>query len=657
MGNKILLLGNPNVGKSSLFNLLTGTRQKTGNYDGVTVEKKEGRFESHRIIDLPGLSSVWSEGLDERVSIQRLLNFDERVDRIIFVADGTNLQHTLVLFSQLADLQLPMVMAINFKDELLSKGISIDIQQLQNKIACPVVLLNGRTGEGLETLKGIIQNKEFATPNAFIRTKYEAVQGDVFVNEYAGNIQKYYDSDVALADPIVLEDIETRDRQLKNFLTTIVSKSNNEPANLLTDRLDKILLHPIYGSLIFLAILFLIFQALFNLSAYPMDLIDALFGNLSAWVSGALGEGWLSSLLSDGVIAGIGGIVIFIPQIAILFILMGALESTGYMARIAYLSDRWLKGFGLSGSSVIPLMSGIACAIPAVMAAKRIRNEKERFVAMLVVPFMTCNARLPVYTILIAMIFPEDHFFYIFNFKGLALLAMYLIGTFTALFAAWVMTKLNQSESSNLWIMELPRYRWPHWKNVFLDTLNKTKIFVFSAGKIILILSVVLWGLASFSPRSEDFIEKQIASQPELTDASSVRLEYSYAGYLGKFIEPAIAPLGYDWKIGIALLSSFAAREVFVGTIAIIYSLGEEAEEQTIIEKLRSEWNTETKQPRYNLATCVSLLLFYAFAMQCISTLAIVRREMGGWKWPMIQFVGMTALAYISALVAYQLLS
>ena len=656
MRNRILLVGNPNVGKSSLFNLLTGIRQKTANYDGVTVEKKEGHFQNHEVVDLPGLSSLWSDGLDERISIQQILQLKAAEDQVIFVADGTKLQHTLLLFSQLADLQLPMIMAINFKDELSSQGIDINIKNLQSKIACPVVLLNSRTGEGLDDLKTMIKQQQFSIPNAFIRTKYETVQEDVFTNQYASNIQKYYDRDVLVEEPLVLNDIESRNKQLRPFLNDIVSKNAAHPENVLTDKLDAILLHPIYGSILFILILFLVFQALFSLSAYPMDWIDQSIGSLSAWVNNSMGESWVADLLANGLIPGIGGIVIFVPQIAILFILMGILESTGYLSRIAYLSDKWLKSFGLSGSSIIPLMSGVACAIPAIMSAKRIRNEKERFIAMLVTPFMTCSARLPVYTILIAMIVPEDSYFYIFNLKGLILLFMYLLGTFTALFSAWLIAKLSKTKQTGIWIMELPSYRLPHWKNIFLDTLNKTKAFVFSAGKIILVFSLILWALASYSPKSETFIEQQISLKANTVEEASVRLEYSYAGYMGKFIEPAIAPLGYDWKIGIALLSSFAAREVFVGTIATIYSIGTD-EESTIIERLENEKDPVTNERRYNLATCISLLLFYAFAMQCMSTLAIVKREMDGWKWPVIQFFAMTGLAYFASFIAYQLLA
>ncbi|MFT5168929.1 MAG: ferrous iron transport protein B, partial [Saprospiraceae bacterium] len=367
---------------------------------------------------------------------------------------------------------------------------------------------------------------------------------------------------------------------------------------------------------------------------------------------------WLGDLLGNGLIPGLGGIIIFIPQIAILFILMGILESTGYLSRIAYLSDKWLKKFGLSGNSVIPLMSGVACSIPAIMSAKRITNERERLAAILVTPFMTCSARLPVYTILIALIFPEDSFLWIFNIKGLALLFMYLLGTFTALFAAWLIAKFSKEDLKSIWIMELPRYRLPHWNNVFFDTLNKTKAFVFGAGKIILLFSLILWVLSTNSPKTEAFLEQQIQNAALASsfsgDEASIRLEYSYAGYMGKFIEPVIRPLGYDWKIGIALISSFAAREVFVGTISTIYSIGT-AEEGTIIEHLKSEKNPVTQESRFNLATCISLLLFYAFAMQCMSTLAIVKRETGGWKWPTIQFFAMMALAYFAAFIAYQL--
>ena len=654
MSKTILLAGNPNVGKSSLFNLLTGLKQHTGNYEGVTVEKKTGRYQDYSIIDLPGLKSLWAATIDEQISARAILQGKDTSQPIIFVVSGTKLEEELLLFTQIADLQIPMILVINFKDELAANNITIDTDLLSGRLNCPVLLCNSRNGDGLEDIKETIHNNNFAIPTAFARSHYDDFSNGNYGNAYEPLVRAWVGDPADTKPDLAIRDLEKRYLVIGQLLTDTMEIPALVEQQERSDRLDKILLHPFFGTLIFLAILFVIFQSIFSFAAYPMDLIDGTF----AWISGKASNiqpTWLGDLLSNGLIPGLGGILIFIPQIAILFFFFGLLESTGYMTRISFLSDNVLKRFGLSGSSVVPIVSGLACAIPAIMSVRTVERERERLALIMAIPFMTCSARLPVYTILIALIFPDEYLFGIFSYKGLALFALYLLGTFSTLGAAWLISRWKEPSADPIWIMEMPLYRSPHWRRVFSDMFIKTKSFVVGAGKIILLFSLILWFLSAFSPHDQDFIDQKAAQQTEV-DASSVALEYSYAGYIGKTIEPIIAPLGYDWKIGIALLSSFAAREIFVGTLATIYSIGSE-EEGSVITRLKSEVKPGTNLPRFDIATCFSLLLFYAFALQCMSTVAIVRRETGSWKWPLIQFGAMLLVAYMSALAGYQLLS
>lgn len=655
MRKRVFLVGQPNVGKSSVFNQLTGIRQKTGNYSGVTVERKTGFLGKTQIIDLPGLKSVWSTSVDEQISVREIQQLDPEQDAVLFIADGVNLAQDLLLFSQVADLQIPILLVINYQDEVLKQQIQINVNELSKRTAVSVLMISARTNTGIQQLKTAIQSDQFKYPNSFIRGQYEnQSSNDTFQNTFSENIEQYHQNlGNAKYLSIVKKDYDLRQPLVDHLVEQTVQLPKDE--HVFTDKIDAVLLHPIWGTAVFLMLMLFIFQSIFSFSGVPMDWIDGFFGAASSWANETIQPAWLADIVGNAILPGLGGILIFIPQIAILFFLLGILESTGYMSRISYLSDRWLRRFGLSGSSVIPLLSGIACAIPAVMSARSITDERERLAAILVSPFMTCSARLPVYAVLIGLIFPEDAYLWIFNVKGLILLGLYLLGTITALLAAWAFTKWKSSTDTTLWMLDLPRYQMPNWSDIFKHAYLKTKAFVVGAGKIILAFSIVLWFIASFSPHTESFFQEEIAKQTEHSEAS-IRLEYSYAGYLGKTIEPVIRPLGYDWKIGIALISSFAAREVFVGTISTVYSIGSE-EEMTIIERLQTEVNPETGKKRFNWATCISLLLFYAFAMQCMSTIAIVKKETGGWKWPIIQTTGMMVLAYVSALVAYQVLS
>jgi ferrous iron transport protein B len=429
-------------------------------------------------------------------------------------------------------------------------------------------------------------------------------------------------------------------------------------------RIDKVLLHPFWGYTIFFSVLFLIFQAIFTWASYPADLIDSGIASLNELLKSNLPESMLLSLLTDGLIAGIGGVLIFIPQIAFLFAFIAILEESGYMARVVLLMDKLMRKFGLNGKSVVPLISGVACAVPAIMATRSIDNWKERLITIMVTPLMSCSARIPIYTILIALVVPDKTVLGFMNLQGIALMALYLLGFSAAIFSALLMKVVLKIKGRSYLIMEVPSYKMPRWKNIGLTIVEKVKAFVWEAGKIIVAISIVLWVMASYGPANhmEQASIETTRENPHLTGQAladkiaSRKLEVSYAGHFGKFLEPVIKPLGYDWKIGIALLTSFAAREVFVGTLSTIYSVGSEADNtDTIKERLRKETNPQTGLPMYTPALAFSLLVFYAFAMQCMSTLAIVYRETNGWKWPLVQLLYMTGLAYLSAFAVYNL--
>ncbi len=652
---KIALVGKPNSGKSSLFNFITGLNQKIGNYSGVTVEKKSGKYLGHSIVDLPGMRSIHAVSPEEKISKQAILGMLHTQSPIVYVANGMQLEDSLVMFSEIADLQIPMALVINFKDDLAKHKINIDTVSLENQLGCPVVLTNARSGEGLADLESIVSKDAFKVPNAICRSLFDQFSDHGISNNYVQHLEvEPNDTD--------FERIEFQKRQ--KIIASIIGRSTDKQdvkAYLeRSKKWDKYLLHPIYGLIIFLAVMFVVFQAVFSFASYPMDWIDAGMSQLSAWAGELIPAGWLQSFVSDALIQGIGGVVIFIPQIAILFFLLGVLEHTGYLSRISFISDAFLRKFGLSGKSVIPLMSSWACSIPAIMSTRVIDDPRERMAVIMASPLMTCSARLPVYTILIAVIFPQNDA-YFFGVQGLALLSLYLLGVVATLGVAWLVNKRTSAPSNPFWSLELPVYRFPNWRNILINVYQKTKSFVVEAGKVILAISIILWVLSTNGPKDEAFLKNEL-TKLEQTDQTgevsmaSVSLEYSYLGYLGKVIEPTIRPLGYDWKIGIALLSSFAAREVFVGTLSTIYSIGSE-EESTILERLKREKNKETGLARFNFATAISLLLFYVFAMQCMSTLAIVRKETGQWEYAIYQFLFMLVLAYGFAFLAYQLLS
>jgi ferrous iron transport protein B len=700
---KVALVGNPNTGKSTLFNLLTGLNQKIGNFPGITVDKKVGfckltGTQNAEIIDLPGTYSLYPKSKDESIVFQVLAdrNNSSHPDVIVVVADATNLRRNLLLCSQVADLGLPMLLVLNMTDLARKEGIHINVNKLSERLGVQVVAMSARKSDGLEALKKAISH------TTAISTQLTGIDINIFAPDAIAAVKKkintqndYYALQVlhqhehltffTEEDQKEIEEIgktydfesskiqgaETiaRYRHLSTVLTDLIFDLGAAKKFKVTDRLDSILTNRFWGFFIFIGILFFIFNAIFSWSAYPMELIENSFVWLTEFGHAHLPAGVLTNLLLDGVVAGLGGIIIFIPQIAILFALISILEDTGYMARVTFMMDKIMRKFGLSGKSVVPMIGGIACAVPSIMSARNIENWKDRIITIMVTPLVSCSARLPVYTLLISLVVPNKMVLGFLSLQGLTLMAMYVISIIAAILVAFVMKFIIKATEKSYFIMELPVYRMPRWKNVFYTMFEKSKTFVFEAGKVIIAISIVLWVMATYGPGKRfDAIEKKYAameittlSNTELAalerDKAAEKLENSYAGILGQAIEPAIKPLGFDWKIGIALITSFAAREAFVGTMSTIYSV-DNGDEQTatIRNKMRDAKNPETGLPIFTFATSLSLMLFYAFAMQCMSTVAVVYRETKSWKWPVIQLVYMTAMAYVASLVAYQFL-
>jgi len=694
---QIALAGKPNSGKSTLFNRLTGLNQKIGNFPGVTVEKRTGVVAltsgQHLLIDLPGTYSLYARTPDERVVAEIFADHrnEHYPDKVILVADATSLKNSLLLLTQIIDLGLPVVLAINMIDLAAKSGQSIDVKKLSFALGIPIVLLNARSGEGIDDLKKILggpiqpsSRKIFETDQEFLPTVNAVRQKLLLRSEYeayhflqqSGHIpdadeRQYVQSEANRGGfyPGKYQGAETihRYKYIQDLLNEVITRAPDPARKKISHNIDRVLTHRLWGYAIFFAILFLIFQAIFAWAEVPMDLIDTSFARLGAWLNSVLPTGPLFDLLSKGIIPGIGGIVIFIPQIAILFGFISVLEETGYMARVVFMMDKVMSRFGLSGKSVIPLISGWACAIPAIMATRTIESWKDRLITIFVTPFMSCSARLPVFAILVALTIPDTALLGFINLQGVVLFGLYFLGLLAALLTALVLKLIIRTRERSFFIMEMPAYRVPAWKNVGYTIVEKTKSFVFGAGKIILAISVVLWLLASFGPPGEmERAEQSAVNHPGYASLSSqeqhdliaaAKLEHSYAGIVGRSIEPVIRPLGYDWKIGIALVTSFAAREVFVATMATIYSIGSAEDETTVRNRLASEVNPETGGPRFTTAVGMSLLIFYTFAMQCMSTLAIVKRETGGWKWPVLQLLCMTSMAYLCALAVYQALA
>jgi ferrous iron transport protein B len=697
---QIAIIGNPNVGKSTIFNYLTGLNQKIGNYPGVTVDKKTGTLqiqgESFEILDLPGTYSLFPNSEDEIIA-HRVLNnpeLEKRPDYVLLVIDSTQLSRGLFLATQLIDLGINLTILLNMADLAAAKNIEIRSYELFKQLGVPILQTDARNQKGLAQIKELIHQRNFSKASQFVdilevvpatlldqvkekfglENNYQAYQmirfgaKDKSISEEKRNwlAQALVESGFNLEEA-QLEETKIRYKKITELVTKSLTKKSAPKAK---STIDKVVLHPFWGYFIFIGVLLLIFQTLFSWASYPMDWIDGFFADISGRILTSMPDGPLTRLLAEGVIPGIGGVVIFIPQIALLFGFLAILEDTGYMSRVVFLLDRWMRPFGLHGKSIVPLVSGVACAIPGVMAARNISNWKEKMITILVTPLMSCSARLPVYIILIGLSVPQDRVFGFINLQALALLSLYLLGVLGVLGTAFLLKVILKTDEKSFLMTELPSYRIPRWKDVGITMFEKSKTFVFEAGKVILAISIVLWVLASYGPpatmdeiRQQGIAQQEQASTPEEValieaETSSKLLENSFIGIMGRAIEPVIQPLGYDWKIGIALITSFAAREVFISTIATIYSIGGDLDDElTIREKLATQVNASTGEKTFTPATSYSLLVFYVFAMQCMSTLAVVKRETKGWKWPIIQTVYMSFLAYFMAWITYQIFS
>lgn len=649
---KIALVGNPNTGKSSIFNMLTGLRQHVGNFPGVTVDKKSGKITtstgSHELIDFPGTYSLYPRSKDEQVVYDVLTDpkHEDFPNVVLVVADASNIERNLFFFSQIFDLGLPSVLILNMTDLAQRAGKIIDTEKLRASFKGAVVVeTTARAGIGKSRiLDAIVEAAKTRPEGRFIPEQ---------------NLCSIADSNCQEVEAAM------RYKKIGDIIGTVQRIEARAKKEL--NRFDKLLVHKVWGYLIFAAILMTVFQFIYSFAAIPMDFIDGQFGNLSAWLQEALPKGLFSDLISQGVVPGVGGVVIFIPQIALLFFFIALLEESGYLARVVFIMDRLMRPLGLNGKSVVPLLSSVACAIPGVMAARTISDWKERLITIMVAPLMSCSARIPVYTLLIALVIPKEKIFGFMNLQGLVLFGLYALGLISALLIAWVMKLIIASKEKGFLLLELPGYKMPMWSNVGLTVWEKVKVFLVDAGKVILAISIILWAMATFGP--SDRMEKagiKAADQAKTLNLSqedtdrrvaAAQLENSYIGIVGKTIEPVIKPLGYDWKVGISLITSFAAREVFVGSLATIYAVQDDGgENRTLIDQMKAEKHPDGT-PVYSLAMGLSLMIYYVFAMQCMSTLAVVKRETKSWKWPLIQVLYMGVIAYVSAFAVFQLMS
>lgn len=680
----VYLVGNPNCGKSTLFNILTGLQQKTSNLPGTTIDIRKSKITSKkgqtiRLFDLPGIYSINPASKDEQIACEPLLNPEhkEHPDHVVVVIDSSNLKRNLLLFTQVADLGIPVSLVLNMTDIAAKKGIVINTERLERELGVKVIETSARSGLNIDKLKEQIFSegfkshfkcfsppslKEFFVDSSIDLSKY---------NDYQALQIVYKNTDIVggKAHQIIFEEqrameVIVRYKAIDVLIAHCVTQTSTRKQ--FTKKIDKFVTHPVLGYIIFLVIIFIIFQSVFTLAAYPMDLIEQGFNLAGNYLSDVLPDGVLQSLVVNGILAGLSGVLVFIPQIIILFMFLALLEDSGYMARVSFILDKIMRKFGMNGRSVLPLISGAACAIPAIMSARTIENKRDRLITIMVTPFISCSARLPVYILLISIIPINTKIFGIFNHQGFLLMAMYLLGVVTSLLAGIVLSRFIKNTDYTGFFMELPQYQWPRLKNIGITCFTKAKSFVWEAGKIIFLVSLVLWYLTSFGPKEEfKRIEEEVAYEVRTNkitvDEANFSLalqkqEHSYAGYFGKSIEPLIKPLGFDWRIGISLITSFIAREVFVGSMATIYGAGQD-DFVNIRKKMQAEINPVTHKPTFSIAVCLSLMVFYALALQCVSTIAVVYKETKSWKWPALQFVLMSITAWVGSWVVFNIFS
>ncbi|MDX1684542.1 MAG: ferrous iron transport protein B [Saprospiraceae bacterium] len=693
----IAIVGNPNCGKTALFNQLSGLRQKTGNFAGVTVDKKTAdiRVDHQKltIVDLPGTYSLYPLTEDEHIVAKVLLDPANEVhpDAVLFIADPDQLERHLLLYTQIRDLGFPMFLGLSMADVAEKKGLKVDTEELARRLGHPVVSFSIRNKSGLDVLSkeliSVLEKDRSHKPIYALTSLEDQLVKDLDhgMTPYGRLVLAHHATEFSFLEERDREEIERKKKELSfdamsaqveetlsrfNWIERIISAVvANEKDYLESNslRADRIITHKLIGPLIFLFILFLMFQAIYTIAEAPMQWIEQVFALSSNFLKGLVPAGWARDMVTEGILPGLAGVLVFIPQISILFFILGLLEESGYLARAVFLFDRFFQRLGLNGRSLIAFVSASACAIPAIMSTRSIKSRKERILTIMVTPFISCSARTPVYIVLVGFIVANQKIWGIISLQGLVFLSFYLLGIGAVIIFALILRLFLKSNEPSFLMLELPDYKWPNLTDILFSTWLKVKSFIIEAGKIIFLISMVLWVMASYGPSGRDaYVEEKIEQfkvDPGSKEASidevknAALLESSYAGILGKWIEPVIRPLGYDWKIGIALITSFAAREVFVSTMATIYSIGSEEDTEGIKQKMQAEVNSRTGEKQYTQATALSLIVFYIFAMQCMSTLAVVRKETGSWKWPAIQFFMMTGLAYLASLIVYQVLS